>query len=135
MIGSTGTGGIVRLAHTRWLRRLAAVAIGPLVALQLLLAGIVSVQMAVEPPLDASVICYGAGRAADGDSDHGEGHARHVACAICVLAALVSPIPPRGAHLLLRDAFSYRLVEPPSPRVTTAAPHTPRSSQGPPRAA
>ncbi len=117
------------------MQRLAAIVFGPLVALQLLFAGIVSVQMAAQPPLDRSVICYGAGLPADDDGAGDGSHVRHAACVICIFATLAPLVADSGAHLLLRDAYScLLLVTPPSP-IAVTLPYSPRSSQGPPRAA
>lgn len=117
------------------MRRLAAIVLGPLVALQLLLAGVVSVQMAAQPPLDRSVICYGAGIVSDNDRGGDGEHARHAACALCVFATLAPLMASSNAHLLLRDAYSCLPFGIPPPLVAATPPHSPRSSQGPPPAA
>ncbi len=117
------------------MRRLGALALGPLVALQLLLAGAVAVQMAAQPPLDRSVICYGAGLPADDGGAGDGGPLRHLACIICVFATLAPLIADGGAHLLLRDAHADLRPDAPPRLVPVAPSYSPRSSQGPPPAA
>lgn len=124
-----------RRLHGRVARRLAAFVLGPLVALQLLLAGIVAVQMAAQPPLDRSVMCYGAGLPADDAGEDDAGSVRHSACVLCIFAKLAPLVAGNGGHLLLRDAYACLPAETPPPLVALNPIHNPRTSQGPPPAA
>ncbi len=137
MVNRAVDGGIVQRPRPRrgWFWRLTACAAGPLVALQLLLAGIVAVQMAAELPPDPSVICYGAGQPDADDPASGAGHAVHTACAICAFAALAPLLASGSPAQLLRNAFARLSIDTALPAAVATLAYSPRSSQGPPQSA
>ncbi len=115
--------------------RLVAFVIGPLVALQLLLTGIVTVQMASELLPDPSVICYGAGQPDADDPAPGDGHAIRIACVVCAFAALAPLLVQGSPAQLLRNAFARLSIDTALPALVAPLAYSPRSSQGPPQGA
>jgi hypothetical protein len=128
--------GIIVLAILRadhWLKRVAGIGCAYALALQMLLAGAVATQMAVAAPLDAA-ICV-AGHAPDGQDGNSGGHAHHFHCTVCALVTFAAP-PFDAVQAQLAPAVVAAPLQPQPAALAPVNPcHTPRSSQGPPRAA
>jgi hypothetical protein len=103
-------------------------------ALQMLLAGILSTRMAVAAPDDAFTICYGSGHSADGD-DGQSGKIHHASCVICALASFAPPVDTSAASLAVVAASHAAVFATRRALLRGDDHHNPRTSQGPPQAA
>ncbi|CCE01631.1 DUF2946 family protein [Bradyrhizobium sp. STM 3809] len=123
-----------RRRHTaNWTRRAVSILAAYLIALQMVLAGAMSAQMAAAASSDAGMICaeMDGGMAHDGGvPSHGIVHKDF--CAVCAFAAHAAPVPAPVVATLVRSARELRLASFAAWAARDTRLREPRLSQGPP---
>lgn len=122
-----------------WLRRKAGLrtavsaVTAPILALQLLLAGMIATQMAVPAPTFAAAICHSIDGSAGTDLPTPGSHLGHQHCAVCAFAAGTPVLPGGGPSIPTRLVPLVAISTTVSDVATLERRHEPRLSQGPPR--
>ncbi len=118
-----------------YVRAAMALVVAYVLALQMLLAGAVSAQMAASQSADSFVICYGNGQTADGERGQPAKHVAHVTCAICSLASSTPPLSEAPTAPAFNSAATSIVAGNAVAAFAPVARHNPRTSQGPPKTA
>ncbi|MGJ4947744.1 DUF2946 family protein [Bradyrhizobium sp. HKCCYLS20291] len=115
------------------MRRAVSIAAAYLIALQVVLAGAMSAQMAAAAASDLGIICTELdGGASHGTNAPGSAGLHKDFCAVCAFAAHAAPVPPPAGELLLRTASELRLASFAIWAARDTRLREPRLSQGPP---
>jgi hypothetical protein len=116
-----------------WARRAVSIVAAYLIALQMVLAGAMSAQMAFAAPSDLGFMCADA----DGGTAHETGAPKQAAlhkafCAVCAFTAHAAPLPSPVSDVVARRAEDVRLATFAAWAARDTRLREPRSSQGPP---
>jgi hypothetical protein len=107
-----------------------------IIAVQFLLAGIVSTEMAVRASADAFAICHGNDQSSPSQPGQTSSHLNHATCcAICAFAAHAPLVPPDTSHVAILDVLTTAIASVTQLAIATSERHNPRTSQGPPLSA
>ncbi len=122
-----------RRGTAAWTRRVVGIVAAYLIALQMVLAGAMSAQMAAASANDLGVICA----EADGGAAHDTGAPNSAVlhknfCAVCAFAAHAAPVPAMAVETLVRSAGELRLGSFAAWAARDTRLREPRLSQGPP---
>ncbi len=119
------------------LRGVVAVAAAYAFALQLLLTGILTTQMAVASAASADpfAICYSGTPAAGDHNGAGSPTAHQTCCNICAVAWIAPPSPAAAHATVIRFSRAVAFNAAPVPPALIGQLHSPRTSQGPPQLA
>ncbi|MGJ5205699.1 DUF2946 family protein [Bradyrhizobium sp. HKCCYLR20261] len=121
-----------RRGTAHWARRTVGILAAYLIALQMVLAGAMSAQMAAAAANDLGVICTDIDGTVHGTSAPDSAVLHKDFCAVCAFAAHAAPVPTPVAALLLRSASELRLASFAAWAARDSRLREPRLSQGPP---
>ncbi|GLH79549.1 hypothetical protein SSBR45G_44580 [Bradyrhizobium sp. SSBR45G] len=116
-----------------WARKAVSIAAAYLIALQVVLAGLMSAQMTAAAASDLGIICT----ESDGGAAHGTSTPKPALlhkdfCAVCAFAAHAAPVPAPAVETLVRRASALRLASFAAWAARDTRLREPRLSQGPP---
>ncbi|WP_257170463.1 DUF2946 family protein [Bradyrhizobium sp. SRS-191] len=121
-----------RRQTANWARRAVGILAAYLIALQMVLAGAMSAQMAAAAANDLGVICTDADGTVHGTSAPDSAVLHKDFCAVCAFSAHAAPVPTPVVAMLVRSAGELRLASFAAWAARDSRLREPRLSQGPP---